>query len=200
MIEATLLPPPQPPAVRHKTRASATRDFIWHFAERCLADTAAALHRTGAVDAIEIAHGIAAVRLFHAAGKPAELLEEIAKRQSQTEEQLDLAILKLGNMLAASLDQHQPLIPFAGKLTAPSQFYESFDRLHQIARVLLVPVVFAEDTDVIGIASVNPLATRIMAEETRNTVCRRFGIRPFVTSIRLDYASWSAITRKHFEL
>jgi hypothetical protein len=31
-------------------------------------------------------------------------------------------------------------------------------------------------------------------------VFRRFGIRPFVTIARLDYESWTFLSRKHFEL
>jgi hypothetical protein len=92
------------------------------------------------------------------------------------------------------------VIPFGGKLIAPSAFYDSFDRIHQIARVLLSPVVYAEDTDAIGTASTNPIASAILGEEIRNQIYKRFGIRPFVTIARLDYESWTFLTRKHFEL
>jgi len=29
---------------------------------------------------------------------------------------------------------------------------------------------------------------------------KRLGIRPFVTTARLEYESWTFLTRKHFEL
>ena len=61
-------------------------------------------------------------------------------------------------------------------------------------------MIYAEDTDAIGTASVNPVASAILAEEIRTTVFKRFGIRPFVTIARLDYESWTFLTRKHFEL
>jgi hypothetical protein len=61
-------------------------------------------------------------------------------------------------------------------------------------------VIYAEDTDAIGTASINPFAAAILAEEIQSTVFKRFGIRPFVTIARLDYESWTFLTRKHFEL
>ena len=66
--------------------------------------------------------------------------------------------------------------------------------------MLLSPVVFAEDTDAIGTASANPIASAILADEIRAQVFKRFGIRPFITIARLEYESWTFLTRKHFEL
>jgi len=126
-----------------------------------------------------------------------------------------MAILELGNRLASTLTITAPLVPFGGKLIAPSAFYDSFDRVHKIARVLLSPVLYrvhkiarvllspvlyAEDTDAIGTASVNPIAFTVLADEIRAQVFKRFGIRPFVTIARLEYESWTFLTRKHFEL
>ncbi|MEI6177966.1 MAG: hypothetical protein WCS43_13830, partial [Verrucomicrobiota bacterium] len=177
----------------------ATLGDIWHFAEKCLIRTAVALHKTRAASAAEIARGIVATRKSHEAGKPADLLERIAGIQGYADEHLGQAILNLGNKVATTLDLYQHVIPFAGNLIAPSHFYESFDHIHRVARVLLSPVIFAEDMDAIGTASANPMATGILAEEIRDSVFDRFGIRPFVTTIRLDYESWVSITRKHFE-
>lgn len=133
-------------------------------------------------------------------GKPSDLLEVIARIQGHDEEHLGRAILELSAKVAIAVSPYPPLIPFGGKLIAPSAFYESFDHIHRIARALLSPVIYAEDTDAIGTASANPVASAILAEEIRNSVFRRFGIRPFVTIARLDYESWTFLSRKHFEL
>ena len=129
-----------------------------------------------------------------------ELLEAVARVQGHHEEHFGRVIRSLGDKLAAILNPSPPLIPFAGKLIAPSAFYDSFDHLHRIAKALLSPVIYAEDTDAIGTASVNPIASAIFAEEIRNAVFKRFGIRPFVTAARLDYESWTFLSRKHFDL
>ena len=124
----------------------------------------------------------------------------MARILGHDEEHIGPAILELGDKIAATLNPFAPLIPFGGKLMAPSAFYESFDHIHKVARVLLSPVIYAEDTDAIGTASTNPVAAAILAEEIRTTVFKRFGIRPFVTVARLDYESRTFLTRKHFEL
>jgi hypothetical protein len=173
---------------------------VWDFAETCLTQTASALHEARAATNAELNQGIAIARESHAVGKPCDLLEVIARIQGHGEEHLSGAMLDLGNKVASTVVPYPPLIPFAGKLIAPSAFYESFDHLHEIARILLSPVLYAEDTDSIGTASVNPVASVILSEEIRTNVFKRFGIRPFVTIARLDYESWTFLTRKHFEL
>jgi len=187
--------------------ASAPQEFqhrhhgdLWDFSETCLEQTAASLHEARAASAVELSHAIATARESHAKDKPADLLEVLARIQGHAEEHLGRAMLELGNKVAATLVIYQPLIPFGGKLIAPSAFYDSFEQIHKIARVLLAPVIYAEDTDAIGTASINPVAAAILAEEIRTTVFKRFGIRPFVTACRLDYESWTFLARKHFEL
>ncbi|NQX00640.1 hypothetical protein HQ447_08250 [bacterium] len=173
---------------------------VWEFADICLDQTAEALHQTRAGTPAEISRAVSAVRQDHAREIPSDLIEGLARILGHGEEHISSAILDLGNRVAATLSLSAPLIPFGGKLIAPSAFYDSFDRIHKIARVLLSPVIYAEDTDAIGTASVNPIASMILAEEIRNQVFKRFGIRPFVTIARLEYESWAFLTRKHFEL
>jgi hypothetical protein len=173
---------------------------LWDYAEECLRQTAALLHETRAATDVEIQHAINRAREFHASGRPCDLLETVARVQGHDEEHLSKAILDLGNKVAAAVTPHPPLIPFGGKLIAPSAFYDSFDLLHKTARVLLSPVIYAEDTDAIGTASANPVAAAILSREIASSVFKRFGIRPFVTIARLDYESWTFLSRKHFEL
>ncbi|MEO7099679.1 MAG: hypothetical protein ABI162_09985 [Luteolibacter sp.] len=181
-----------PPGAKHAD--------IWDFAEECLQRTAGALHECRAATPAEISQGISNARECHAVGKPADLLEVLARIQGHGEEHIGRAILELGDKVAQTQTPYAPLIPFGGKLIAPSAFYDSFDQIHLIARALLSPVIFAEDTDAIGTASANPIAAAILADEIRSSVFKRFGIRPFVTTARLDYESWTFLTRKHFEL
>jgi hypothetical protein len=118
--------------------------------------------------------------------------------QGNTEEQLPSIIQGFGEKISIALTPSPPLIPFAGKLITPSAFYEGFPELRQLGEALLSPVIYAEDSDAIGTAALNPVAATIMAEEIMAAVARRYNIRPFVTAVVLDYASWTTITRKHF--
>jgi hypothetical protein len=172
----------------------------WDVAEVCLQRTVAAIQEVRAATPLEISQAVSIVREAHAGEFPCDILEVLARVQGHGEEHLSAAILDLGNKVATTIVPYAPLIPFAGKLIAPSAFYDSFDQIHRTARALFSPVVYAEDTDAIGTASINPVASSILADEIRNAVFKRFGIRPFVTVARLDYESWAFLSRKHFEL
>jgi len=166
--------------------------------EESLAATAEALHRSGAASHAELSRGLAAARSAHEEGLQADLLECMARTLGHIEEQLSPVIAGLGDAVASTFTQAPPLIPFAGKLIAPNAFYESHGPIRNLAKVLLAPILFAEDSDAIGIGSINPVAASILAEEVTSTIERRFGIRPFITIIRLDYESWTFLGRKHF--
>lgn len=134
------------------------------------------------------------------AGQPADLVELLARLKGTEEEHMGAEVARIAHQLSLVISPSPPLIPFAGRLMAPSAFYESFGQLHALGRSLLAPVIYAEDTDAIGTGALNPIAALLMAEEIHLHVHRRFAVRPFVTSVRLDYDSWCFLTRKHFEL
>jgi hypothetical protein len=152
--------------------------------EECLVRTAEALQSTGAATTEQIREALAATRLGIADGVPGELLETVARVMGHSEEHLGPVIAELGDAIAATLPQPPPLVPFGGKLIAPSAYYDSFDAIHKLGKALLAPVLYAEDTDAIGVLAAD----------------RRLGIKPFVTLVRLDYESWTFLIRKHFEL
>lgn len=173
---------------------------LWELADVCSVQTAELLHDVQAASVNQIKQALDTVRAEHAAHRPAEMLEALARVLGHDEEHLSRAILDLGNKMSASLMPSVPMVPFGGKLIAPSAFYESYEQMHQLGRVLLAPVLYAEDTDAMGVGSINPVAASLLAQEVESAVHKRFGIHPFVTVARLDYESWTFLTRKHFEL
>lgn len=172
---------------------------IWDIADDCAIKTAILLHETLSATEDELQQTLEIVRDTHASGKPCEFIEMLARIQGHAEEHLGPVILNLSNRMAIAMQPYTPVIPFAGKLIAPTTFYESYEQLHVLAKLLLSPVLYAEDTDAIGIGSINPLAANLLGENITAAVHRRLGIRPFACSIRLDYETWSFLTRKHFE-
>ena len=188
-------PPPAPQLTSQQDDAQP-----WDFAELCLEQTAAAIHESRAATPAELAMAMGSARDFHNDNKPADLIEVLARVQGHEEEHMSSALMDLADKISSTISPPTLLIPFGGKLMAPSAFYESFDRIHEIARVLLSPVLYAEDTDAVATASINPVASKILSEEIANSVHKRFGIRPFVTVARLTYEDWTFLTRKHFEL
>jgi hypothetical protein len=176
------------------------RSGLGSVVETCLDRTTEALSTSRGASHLEISHALDSVRRAAAEGIPVDLVEAVARAQGHQEEHLGNAILSLAEKLAGTLIPAPQLVPFAGKLIAPSSFYESYDQLYQTARDLLSPVIFVEDTDSIGVASINPIAAALLATNIQEVVFRRFGIRPFLTVARLDYEAWTFLTRKHFGL
>jgi hypothetical protein len=178
----------------------AAADPIWEFVEDCLQRTAGILHENRLATPAELSQGVSNAREAHAEGKPADFLEMIARIQGHGhEENLGKSILELGHIVASSVAPYAPHVPFAGKLITPSAFYETYPELYRLASALRSPVVYAEDNDSIGTASINPIASEMLAEQIRQMVHQKTGIRPFVTIARLDYDSWAFVCRKHFD-
>lgn len=173
---------------------------IWDLADDCAIKTAILLHETLSASEGELQRTLEIVRDTHATGRPCEFIEVLARVQGHAEEHVGPAILNLSNRMSMAIQPIIPVIPFAGKLIAPSAFYESFDHMHVLAKLLLCPVLFAEDTDSIGVSSINPISANMLGDNIASAVHRRVGIRPFVSCSRLDYETWTFLTRKHFEL
>lgn len=165
----------------------------------CIERTASALLESEGATPDEIEQAIQKCEQALAQGKRFELLEIIARVQGHDEEFMGEAIYKLSESVSHTLAQPPLLVNFAAKLIAPNAFYGAFPELKQTCAELLCPVIFAEDSDAIGVASINPIASNMMAERISKRVKDRYGIRPFMTTARLDYESWCFITRKHFE-
>lgn len=168
--------------------------------QACLELTVQAIQATGIATETEIARTRAHFERSVNQGEPLDILEILARVQGAEDEHVGIEVARITHAVSMVIHPSPPLVPFAGKLIAPSVFYESFDQLHKTARALLAPILYAEDTDAVGTGALNPIAARLMADEITAGVNRRFGIKPFVTAVRMDYESWSFLTRKHFGL
>ncbi|MBB5352356.1 hypothetical protein HNR46_002601 [Haloferula luteola] len=173
---------------------------IEQWREVCFNRTIDALRQAGWVTEEEIRKLRERFLLVPLEDHPEDLLVLLARMQGTEEERLGIEVARLSHGLASLIPGAPPLIPFAGKLMAPSSFYEAYTQVYDLSRVLRSPVIYAEDTDAIGTASLNPVASLLMADYIMGVVNKRFAIRPFVTSARLDYESWAFLTRKHFGL
>jgi len=164
----------------------------------CVEQTLAAFKEAGLASGVELEKVKLRYRDKLDNDEPADLIEVLARIQGTDEEHMGIEVSRISHGVATALNPSPPLIPFAGKLIAPSAFYEAYTQLHELAAALRSRVLFAEDSDAIGTGALNPVAARIMAAAIREGVNRRYAIRPFVTAVRLDYESWNFLNRKHF--
>jgi len=165
----------------------------------CIERTASALLESEGATPEEIETAIQQCEQALDQGKRFELLELIARVQGHEEEFMGDAIYKLSECVSHTIVNPPILVTFAGKLIAPNAFYGAFPDVFKDCSEMLCPVIFAEDTDAIGTASINPIAAMMMADRISTIVKKRRGIRPFMTTARMDYESWCFLTRKHFE-
>ena len=186
--------------MEHSNSTSSPNVRIANLVELCYFRTVDALTMSGVASEGDIFQALTKVRDGLAKDQPLDFLETLARVLGTDEERLGGMVHTLSEAVASTFMPAPPSIPFASKLIAPSAFYESFDAIHKLGRALLAPVLYAEDTDSIGTGSVNPIAATILAEEIHVVVFRRFGIRPFMTTARMEYESWAFLCRKHFEL
>lgn len=184
------------PEAAARTTQSTTGDIV----DECFVRTAEALKSSGAAGESDILKALNSAREAQTRGEPIDLIETLARILGHDEERIGPAIMGLSDAVASAMNPAPATIPFASKLIAPSAFYDSFDAIHKLGKLLLTPVIYAEDTDAIGTASINPIAAQILGEEINKTVSKRFGIRPFITVARMEYESWAFLCRKHFEL
>lgn len=167
--------------------------------EECLERTATILLHCGAATKEDLIQAISKARQSNLQGQPADLLETLARHVNCPEPDIPHAIATYAEQVSAAVIPSPPFIPFASRYITPTAFYENFPELKQLGHALLSPVIYAEDSDAIGTAALNPVAASIMSEEIMAVVARRYEVRPFVTTVLLDYNSWTELVRKQFQ-
>jgi len=168
--------------------------------ESCITHTASALRESGTASHEEIESALLHFQHSWQATGFQDLIELIAIARGGDDMALaNAAVLEMGEGVASSLATPPALVPFAGKLITPTAFYNKFTAVRAAAAHLHCPILFAEDNDAVGTGSINPVAAVLMADFIETSVHSLTGIKPFVTAVRMDYPSWMALNRKHFE-
>jgi hypothetical protein len=175
------------------------RESVAAAVEECLQRTATALFQTGTAGKDDLVQAMQLVRRSNSHGQPADLLETLARHLHQEEESITAAISSYGERISATLSPHLHVVPFAGRLIAPSTFYENYPEVQRLGAALMAAVTYAEDADAIGTASINPISAIILGEEIAAAVTRRVNVHPIITSVLLDHADWTQVIRKHFQ-
>jgi hypothetical protein len=166
----------------------------------CLRESFSVLIRTGLATETELAVTADQVERAVMDGAPLDVIETLVRVQGAAEEHVPAEAGRVAQVMAHAVYPPLPLIPFAAKLITPTSFYENFPQLFSLSKLLMSPIIYAEDTDAVGTAALNPVAAKIMGEEILAVVDQRTGIKPFVSVVRMEHNHWSFLTRKHFSL
>lgn len=133
-------------------------------------------------------------------GKPCEVFETITRLSTVAPREIPDFIAGLGLAVAKTLRERVPLMPNLTRMSAPASFFTSFPDLAAAARGLLVPVLYSEDNEVIGLGSVNPIPALQMAVLVVRDVSLQTGITPFTSVVRLDYDTWRTLVEKQYAI
>ena len=164
----------------------------------CLGQTCALLEEHGLATPAELKelrhHGHGPLR----GPRPWDPLEFLAALRIREPAARALEVERLGRSLSHSLGQPLALIPFASRMQTPSVFYDMNEALLADCRKLMTPVLYAEESEVIGIGSINPAALQISTRTIMQFIADKTGTTPIVSSVLLHHEGWISLCQQQF--
>ena len=166
--------------------------------EHALIRTLAMLQQTNLATVEDCTQVSAMVKSKWLSGKGADPVDCLAKLTSGDSEMLEATVEAISIKLSETLPFQPTRIPFAGRLIAPSSLYEKNPEIELMCRLMLVPVAYAEDLDVLALASINPYFVDALSPAIADYTLGKINTQPIISSVRLDYAGWQYMCSKHF--
>lgn len=164
----------------------------------CLGQTCALLEEHGLATPAELKelrhHGHGQLK----GPRPWDPLEFLAALRIREPEARALEVERIGRSLSHSLGQPLALIPFASRMQTPSVFYDMNEALLADCRKLMTPVLYAEESEVIGIGSINPAALQISTRTIMQFIADKTGTTPIVSSVLLHHEGWISLCQQQF--
>ena len=164
----------------------------------CLGQTCALLEEHGLATPAELKelrhHGHGPLK----GPRPWDPLEFLAALRIREPEARALEVERIGRSLSHSLGQPLALIPFASRMQTPSVFYDMNEALLADCRKLMTPVLYAEESEVIGIGAINPAALQISTRTIMQFIADKTGTPPIVSSVLLHHEGWISLCQQQF--
>lgn len=141
-------------------------------------------------------HGLAPLQ----GPRPWDSLEFLAALRVRDADARPVEVERLGRALSQVMGQPLTLIPFGNRMQPPATFLEANPDLVIECKKSLTPLLFAEESEAIGIGSINPVALRIVSKKIVANVEQRFGTKPIVSRMLLHHDGWITLCQKQFGL
>jgi hypothetical protein len=123
-------------------------------------------------------------------------LEIFAQCRGIEPDERPLEIERIGRIMSTALQRPLVLPPFVNRLPSPSSFYDANPGLLEVCQELMTPVLYAEDTEVIGVGSINPIALAQVSERITSILGERTGTNPIVSPMLLTHEGWVGMCHK----
>ena len=164
----------------------------------CLDQTTKLLQEQGLATPAELhqlrEHGLAPLQ----GPRPWDPLEFLTALRVDDPDARPLEVEQLGRALSQTMGQQLALVPFASRMSTPSAFYDLHENLLVECRRVMTPILYAEESESIGVASINPVALGIAAEIIMQTLGEKTGTTPVVSRILLHHDGWMSLCQQQF--
>lgn len=88
------------------------------------------------------------------------------------------------------------LVPFGNRLPTPSAFYDSHGGILVECQRMMTPILYAEESEVIGLGSINPVSLRLAAEVISSNLSEITGTKPIISQLLLHHEGWVSLCNK----
>lgn len=128
-----------------------------------------------------------------------EILPVMAQLRGVEEGEQTRLVASWARAIAPVVKKRYSMIPFADKLLGSDSLFEKYSTILDAARVVKCPLIFAEDTDVVGFGTLNPVAGVNIAQFVADYLNAQTGTTPYISMFLLDLPTWENICRRQFE-
>jgi hypothetical protein len=87
---------------------------------------------------------------------------------------------------------------FLERTHRPSEFYQTYDEVRDLCRLLGAPIVTAVENTVINVTSINPLTAFAASKLIELAVGKSLGYLPFTFAVVAEFDAWLTLKDKHF--
>lgn len=87
---------------------------------------------------------------------------------------------------------------FLERTHRPAEFYQTYEEVKDLCRILGAPVVTAIENTVINVTSINPLTAFAASKLIELSVGKSLGYLPFTFAVVAEFDAWVALKIKHF--
>jgi hypothetical protein len=123
-------------------------------------------------------------------------LEVLVQCRGVDPDEQAIEIERLGRLMGTAMQKPMVLPPFAARLPTPSAFYDSNPEVLGVCQDHMTPILFAEEAEVIGVGSINPIAIRQVGERIVDILGERTGTNPIISPLLLTLDGWLSMCNK----
>lgn len=121
--------------------------------------------------------------------------------QTKQSENLDQNrnIIELMQRILMEICSPKPIFcQFLERTHRPNEFYQTYEEVKDLCRMLGTPVVTAIENTVINVTSINPLTAFAASKLIELAVGKSLGYLPFTFAVVAEFDAWMTLKNKHF--